>query len=445
MDSTAAVGVSALYSREDHVHPSDISRAPLASPAFTGNPTAPTPAAGDNDTSIATTAFVGAAVTNAAVRYDASQTLTSAQLVQARQNIYAAPFDALAYNGMQVNGSMEVSQELGASGRSTNGFICDGWQVGFSGTMVVLAKRSLLAGTFPGLPYFINISVSTAQASLGTLDSSTIFHGIEGWRIARLEWGSSNAQSITIGFWTSHHRTGLYSGSVRNGATTRSYVFTYTQNVADIAQYNTITIPGDTAGTWNIDNTAGLYLTFAFAAGSSTTAPSINGWLAGSFSAAPGQVNGVAAITDVFRVTGVIVLPGIEAPSALRSPFIMRPFDQELPICQRYWQKSYNYSVAPGTVGSSGCSANFITGLASGTNSGGHAVRFARTMRATPTLTAYSPVSGASGKLADIGSIMDVTPVIDLIGDGGFRWYAAAAAAQSSLNMTMHWTADARL
>lgn len=32
--------------------------APTASPAFTGNPTAPTPALGDNDTSIATTAFV---------------------------------------------------------------------------------------------------------------------------------------------------------------------------------------------------------------------------------------------------------------------------------------------------------------------------------------------------------------------------------------------------
>jgi len=37
-------------------------KAPLASPALTGNPTAPTPTAGDNDTSIATTAFVQAAL-----------------------------------------------------------------------------------------------------------------------------------------------------------------------------------------------------------------------------------------------------------------------------------------------------------------------------------------------------------------------------------------------
>ena len=36
----------------------DTEKAPLASPALTGNPTAPTPSAGDSDTSIATTAFV---------------------------------------------------------------------------------------------------------------------------------------------------------------------------------------------------------------------------------------------------------------------------------------------------------------------------------------------------------------------------------------------------
>jgi hypothetical protein len=61
MDGTAAVGGAVTFAREDHVHPSDTSRAPLASPTFTGDPKAPTPTAGDNDTSIATTAFVTAA------------------------------------------------------------------------------------------------------------------------------------------------------------------------------------------------------------------------------------------------------------------------------------------------------------------------------------------------------------------------------------------------
>jgi hypothetical protein len=62
VDGTATSGTSLLYTRGDHVHPTDTTRAPLASPVFTGDPKAPTPTAGDNDTSIATTAFVTAAV-----------------------------------------------------------------------------------------------------------------------------------------------------------------------------------------------------------------------------------------------------------------------------------------------------------------------------------------------------------------------------------------------
>lgn len=57
MDGTAAVGVSTRFARADHVHPVDTSRAPLASPAFTGTPTAPTAAFTTDSTQIATTAF----------------------------------------------------------------------------------------------------------------------------------------------------------------------------------------------------------------------------------------------------------------------------------------------------------------------------------------------------------------------------------------------------
>jgi hypothetical protein len=58
VDGTGTAGVSANYSRGDHVHPTDTSRAPLASPTFTGTPAAPTPAGTDNSTTLATTAYV---------------------------------------------------------------------------------------------------------------------------------------------------------------------------------------------------------------------------------------------------------------------------------------------------------------------------------------------------------------------------------------------------
>lgn len=70
MDGTQAAGTSNLYARADHVHPTDTSRAPLASPTFTGIPAAPTAAADTNTTQLATTAFVlaqAAAATPAAL------------------------------------------------------------------------------------------------------------------------------------------------------------------------------------------------------------------------------------------------------------------------------------------------------------------------------------------------------------------------------------------
>ena len=64
MDGTASAGSATTWSKSDHVHPTDISRAPLASPTFTGTPKAPTAAAGTDTTQIATTAFVKSAVNN---------------------------------------------------------------------------------------------------------------------------------------------------------------------------------------------------------------------------------------------------------------------------------------------------------------------------------------------------------------------------------------------
>ena len=61
MNGVGSAGTNAEASRGDHVHPTDTSRAPLASPTFTGSPAAPTPTAGDSSTKLATTAFVTAA------------------------------------------------------------------------------------------------------------------------------------------------------------------------------------------------------------------------------------------------------------------------------------------------------------------------------------------------------------------------------------------------
>ena len=245
-------------------------------------------------------------------------------------SVAAVPFDALAFNGIQVNGSFEVSQEKGFGvGINTSGYFCDGWKITKVGTAATTCA-AFTAAMFTGFQNMLLNSVQTAQATMTAPDYVAMSTLIEGYRVARLSWGTANAQPLTIGFWTAHIRPGLYTGVVRNAANNRSYAFSYTQNAASTPQFNSVTIPGDTSGTWLTTTGIGMQVFFCQASGTTNTAPSLNTWLAGSYVAGPGQVNGVAATTDIFRLTGVIMLPGTVAPSAARSPLIMRPADTEL-------------------------------------------------------------------------------------------------------------------
>jgi hypothetical protein len=425
MDGAAVVGTSTNFSREDHVHPSDTSRAPLASPTFTGDPKAPTPASGDNDTSIATTAFV---------------------------NAYAAPLDALAYNGIQVNGSMAVSQINGttvvAPPANTTTYVLDGWAWGAGGTAVVAVAQSVLTTVFPGLPNYIGATVSTAQVTLGASDAFGLNLFIEGTRIARLAWGTANAQPITICFWTCHNRTGLYSVTVRNPAAyNRSYVATYNQNVSNAVEYKTITIPGCVDGNWPSDGSNSFGLTFTMACGSTFTAPAANTWYGANYTGAPGQVNGVAATTDAFRITGVAILPGTQAPSAARSPFIMRPFAEELRLCQRYYEKTCPYADKPGIAyGAYGAGGALIACVYAIATYPPFPPWFFKTeKRVAPTITLYSPQTGLAGAFYvngtyDLaGTVFSTGTTQVTVGSSG------SANVAAGIFIGVHLTADARL
>jgi len=264
-----------------------------------------------------------------------------------------APFYSAAYSGMQINGSFEVSQEKGANLAVAAGYICDGWNYAGTGTGVLTAGTTIPSIPFPGFIYRLIMSTSTAQASMAAGDRFNISQNIEGYRVARLGWGTSQAQPLTLGFWTRHIRTGIYSVAFRNNAANRSYVTTYTQDTTDTWEYKVVTVPGDTTGTWLVDNGVGLTVTFTLACGTTLTAPAANTWTAGNFIAAPGQVNAMASTSDSFRLTGVIVLPGIQAPTAAQSPLLMRPYDQELITCKRYWEKVRAYQVSYSIAGTS--------------------------------------------------------------------------------------------
>lgn len=363
------------------------------------------------------------------------------------QPVYAAPLDALAQNGMQVNGSHDVNQLLpGPVGATTTGAsVVDAWRLGFTGTMAVTGTQVVASTTFPGIPNYIRISCGTAEASLAAGDFCVYTHNLEGYRVARLAWGGANARPLTIGFWTDHHRTGLYSGSVRNSAGARSYVFTYNQDVADTPQYQTVTIPGDTTGTWLTTNGIGIILTFCNGTGT-TFAGAAGAWSASNLLGATGTTNGVAATTDVFRIAGVVVLPGIIAPGADQHPLIFRPYDDELLLCLRQYGKSFLAAVAPAQNAGAGGALTFGQLIAGATSQVGASGFYKVTMRAAPSVVFYNP-SAANAFVRNVSAASDATVTTGINGsESSFALtYTPAAGSTVGQQSAVHWTADARL
>ena len=260
--------------------------------------------------------------------------------VVTRGQLYAAPFDALAFNGMQLNGGMEVSQENGtssvtltATGSLQTKYLVDGVMAAYRGTFVAAGQQVTDAPA--GYRNSLKFTVSTAQSSLGANDELSVLIPIEGVRCARLVFGAAAAAAISFGFWVKAHRTGSYSGSLRNSSKARSWPFTFAINSADTWEFKTVTVAGDTSCTWLTDTGVGLYLAICICGGSSRVGTA-GAWAAADYSGVTSTTNAVAATSDTFQFTGLIVLPGIELPAYDRAPFLVRSFDQEQPLCQRY-------------------------------------------------------------------------------------------------------------
>ncbi len=277
------------------------------------------------------------------VRYDTAQALTSAQRVQARQNIYAAPFDAMAYLGLQINGSGDICQTFDntvSTALSVGvGYWADNWQVSLAraATLAVNVQRvnattSLSLAPPPGFLSSLSFRATTGLAALAAGDFLALIQPIEGIRISRLGFGGVNAQPVTVGFWVWSTIAGNCTVTLQNDASNRSCPVSVNIPNAGAWNYVTATFPGDVAGAWQTGNALGLRVVITCAAGSSWAG--VAGWQAGSFYGTP--TNFMATTGNVFAVTGFGIWPGNEAPSASRSPFIVRPSDDEMRACMRY-------------------------------------------------------------------------------------------------------------
>ena len=375
---------------------------------------------------------------------DKSNNIATTSFVKAR----AAPFDAVGGTGLQYNGSMDLSQELCGAAQTVSGaYVIDCWRFVNSTPAVMNATQNGLTPQ-AGFSKAIVLNVTTAATSLGSSQNASFQHFVEGSRAQRLGWGYGQAMPITICFYSCHHRPGQYSVSVRNSAANRSYCATYTQNVADAYEYKTITIPGCTDGVWVIDTGIGLNITFVMAADAALTAPVGNAWQTGQFLAAPGHVNGgngVAATTDIFRITGVVILPGTEAPNQSRAALAMRPLDNELTLVRRFWEKTNPMADPPSKVYGNYYGGGPLVSMCSTTNNYQtmQPWRYV-TKRVQPTCQTYSPNTGAVGKIYNSAGAVDVPSYILVINENIVNAAVNNTGITAVTTIYCHMTADAR-
>jgi hypothetical protein len=182
---------------------------------------------------------------------------------------------------------------------------------------------------------FVNslLFTSSSAYSVAVSDYFGFQQPIEGMNISDLAWGTADAKTVTLSFWVRSSLTGTFGGSLRNSGAARSYVFSYTISVADTWEYKTITILGDTSGTWLTTNGAGIFVHITLAAGANNLGTA-SSWSGSNLLGPTGQTSIVGTNGATFYITGVQLEAG-----SVATPFEHRQYGQELALCQRYYQQ----------------------------------------------------------------------------------------------------------
>ena len=302
-----------------------------------------------------------------------------------------------------INGAMVISQRYGTSSSTmtSNVYGLDRFFNYFSSSGTATVQQSTTAPV--GFTNSLLITVGTADTSVGAGDYVEFEQRIEGYNVGDLGFGTANAKTVTISFWVRSALTGTYCVNLRNNANNRAYIAEYTISAANTWEQKSITIAGDTTGTWLTDNSTGLTLGFALMAGS-TYQQTAGSWGATSYGfCSSNQVNWMATSGNTFYITGVQLEVGSSATG-----FEYVNYQTSLANCQRYYYKIYpNVSNAPFSMG-----GNYSTTL------NRTAVNFPVTMRIAPTaLEQTGTASDYAISQAGIGgTVCSAVPAFSLAG-----------------------------
>lgn len=236
-----------------------------------------------------------------------------------------------------INGDMRIDQRNSGAAVTYPGsvsagaemYALDRWLANSTGSPRFSMQRSTEAP--PGFTNSLLITTTTAGTPASG-DFCYFAQSIEGHNVADLAFGGASAKPVAIGFWVRSSLTGTFGGSVANAAAIRRYSFSFTIATANTWEYKTVSLVGDTGGTWATDTGIGLKLVIDLGSGT-TNKGTAGAWgtLAASGTAPTGSTNLVATAGATMHITGVQLEVG-----SVATPFEHRPYGMELALCRRY-------------------------------------------------------------------------------------------------------------
>lgn len=292
-----------------------------------------------------------------------------------------------------INGAMVFDQRNNGAAvtfTNSNGYSLDRYLTDMSpaGSVTVQQVSDAPSGFTKSLKW----TIATATAGGSTQAAYAARHIIEGYNVADLGWGTSSAQTITLSFWVKCSSTGTFSVGVANSAFNRGYAATYTITSANTWEFKSITIPGDTSGTWVTDSGIGVRLYWNTGSGSNYLI-SAGSWQATGCIGATGSTSLTNTLGATFQITGLQFEVGVTATT-----FDYRSYTTELQLCQRYFETN----VSQGTKPADGVTvSDRYPFIAYNTGAGGLTISFKVEKRTTPVLSLYGGANsyGTSGQL----------------------------------------------
>jgi len=233
-----------------------------------------------------------------------------------------------------INGRMDLDQRNGGSEvvPASDAYTLDRFRYNASQASKLKVQQNAQADTPPeGFSNYLGVTVN-ATHTVASTDNFFLTYFVEGFDSAHLDFGKSTAKTVTLSFYVRSTLTGTFSGSIVNSAENRAYPYTYTISSADTWERKTITIAGDTSGTWiGATNGKGLMLTFSLGMGSNFTGTAGQWNGAQDFGATGETVKLVENASAEWKMTGL----QLEVGQA--TPFEHLSYGETLALAQRYY------------------------------------------------------------------------------------------------------------